>query len=76
MRHEPAPPRWGANELARLRAEWLKEGLPEIGARIGINSGARIVGNMGSDERMEYAVTGDSVNLASRLEGLTSLLTP
>ncbi len=56
-------------ELARLREAWKAEGHPEIAARIGINSGPLVVGNMGSQARMEYTVMGDSVNLASRLEG-------
>jgi len=56
-------------ELARLREEWKAQGHPEIVARIGINSGPLVVGNMGSQARMEYTVMGDSVNLASRLEG-------
>jgi len=57
------------SELAKRREQWKAEGQPEISARIGINSGWLVVGNMGSQVRMEYTVMGDTVNLASRLEG-------
>ena len=57
------------SELAKRREQWRAEGQPEISARIGINSGWLVVGNMGSQARMEYTVMGDTVNLASRLEG-------
>ena len=42
----------------------------KIFARIGLNTGDAVVGNMGSDLRFDYSMFGDSVNLASRLEGL------
>ncbi len=41
-----------------------------VGLRIGLNSGPATVGNMGSEERFDYTALGDTVNLASRLEGV------
>ncbi|MBI5048385.1 MAG: CHASE2 domain-containing protein [Deltaproteobacteria bacterium] len=57
-------------ELNHLREKWRQEKRPLLNARIGINSGEMVVGNMGSKEIFDYTVLGSEVNTAARLEPL------
>ncbi|KAJ3128436.1 hypothetical protein HK098_004513 [Nowakowskiella sp. JEL0407] len=56
--------------LFDLRKDWSKRGYPEIFSRIGVHTGQTLVGNIGSQSRLSYTCLGDTVNTASRLEGL------
>ena len=60
--------------LAELNMHLHAEGLPKINIGIGVNTGDALVGNMGSDQRFDYSVIGDAVNLASRLESSSKTL--
>ena len=61
-------------KLAQLRAKWVTEGerwptlVHGMRMRIGLNTGAAVIGNMGTHNRMQYTMMGDTVNLAARLE--------
>ena len=54
----------------KLMTKRAREGLVTFKAGIGINTGLAIVGNVGSSDRMDYTVIGDTVNIAGRLQGL------
>ena len=59
--------------VAELNQAWQQTGKPLFTTRIGLHTGETLVGNMGSSERMNYTVLGDSVNLASRLEAINKI---
>ena len=54
----------------RLNAEFEREGWPAYRTRCGLHTGDAVVGNIGSEDRMNYTALGATVNLAARLEGL------
>ena len=60
-----------AEETEKIKKEFKEKGLPDINIGSGVNTGTCIVGNMGSENRLDYSVIGDAVNLAARLEAAT-----
>ena len=60
-------------KVDELQQKWLSEGKPKIEIGVGINTGEAFVGNIGSENRMEYTVIGDTVNLASRIESYNKI---
>lgn len=59
--------------LAELRTQWREQNRPELKMRIGLYTGKATVGNMGSKNRMDYTMMGDTVNTAARLEGVNKV---
>jgi adenylate cyclase len=55
--------------IGKLRETFRAEGLPDVYTRVGINTGTMMVGNIGSEQLLDYTAIGDEMNLAARLEG-------
>lgn len=62
-----------AAAMRQVNQDHRARGLPEIGIGVGLHTGPMCVGDMGSSTRLAYTVIGDSVNLGSRLEGLSKI---
>ncbi len=58
-----------AKALPELNAAWREKGLPEVGIRVGIHTGPLMVGVIGSADRWQYSIIGDTANTAARIEG-------
>lgn len=57
-----------SREIIRLNSQWEAQGKATIAMRVGIYTGTLVAGSLGSSDRLEYTVIGDTVNIASRLE--------
>ena len=60
-------------KLIQLNKQWERQGLPKVGMRIGLYTGAVAAGSIGANKRMEYTLHGDTVNTAARLETFDKL---
>jgi adenylate cyclase len=63
-----------AERLSALNAAWAAQGLEPFANGVGLATGEAAVGQIGSPQRLDFTVIGDTVNLAARLESLTRVV--